>query len=68
MGGRCGGGCGSRPRSATVVFFFTLAMQVGSGLLEGFAGMAPLSAWWAYGVGMLSWAVASYVLQRRSLR
>lgn len=55
-------------RSATVAFFLTMAMLVGSGLLEGFADMPPLSAWWVYGVGMLSWAVATVVLQRRSLR
>ena len=55
-------------RSATVAFFVTMAMLVVSGLLEGFAHMRPLSAWWVYSGGMLSWAVASAVLQRRSLR
>ena len=55
-------------QSVTVAFFLTMALSVGSGLLEAFAGMPPLSAWWLYSAGMLSWAVATIVLQRRSLR
>ncbi len=55
-------------RSATVAFFLTMALVLGSGLLEGFADMPPLSAWWVYSVGMLSWGVATFVLQRRSVR
>ena len=46
-------------RGATVAFFVTMALLVGSGLLEGFADMPPLSAWWVYSVGMLTWGPIS---------
>ena len=55
-------------QSVTVAFFLTMAVCVASGLLEAFAGMPPLSAWGVYSIGMLSWAVASVVLHRLSLR
>ena len=55
-------------RGATVAFFLTMAMLLGIGLLEGFANMPPLSAWWVYGVGMMSWGVATFLLQRHSVK
>jgi len=35
------------------------------GLLEGFADLAPVGAWWLYGLGMATWGVTSLVLDRR---
>ena len=52
-------------RSASAAFFATMAAALAYGLLEAFAGVAPLSAWWCYGLGMSSWAVVSLVLGRR---
>lgn len=52
-------------QSASAAFFATMSAALAYGLLEAFAGLSPLSAWWLYGLGMGSWAVVSLVLGRR---
>jgi hypothetical protein len=52
-------------QSASAAFFATISAALAYGLLEAFAGLSPLSAWWLYGLGMGSWAVVSLVLGRR---
>jgi hypothetical protein len=42
-------------RLASAAFFATMAAALAYGLLEAFAGVAPLSAWWCYGLGLPRW-------------
>ncbi|CAN5878090.1 hypothetical protein BH23ACT10_BH23ACT10_28610 [soil metagenome] len=55
-------------RSTSVAFFVTMAVTVTYGLLETFADFAAASAWWFYGIGMVTWGITSLLLQRHFTR
>jgi hypothetical protein len=52
-------------RSTSLAFFVTMATVLVCGLLEAFVRTAPLSAWWVWSVGMVSWLIVSLTLQWR---
>lgn len=53
-------------RSTSTAFVFMMLTSALFGLLEAFARVGPLSAWWIYAVGGTSWIVSNYVLVSRS--
>lgn len=45
-------------RSTSIAFFATMVTCVTLGLVERLTHQEPISAWWLYTAGMLTWAVA----------